>query len=292
MENEILLPQVVNDLIVVDQMPVITDNLRSLKPLIEEETQKILSLPCTEETIATIKKFRAKLNKDAQELDKQRKFIKKTIMAPYDAMEAVYKDCVGDLYAKADAQLRDKINAVQGSILAEKAANVAAYFDEYILTCKHIKPGFVSFDQAGVHVTMSVSEKRLKEECKAFLDRVDEEVASVHGMDRPIEILVEYRKTLNLAQAISIVQSRTKEYEAYERLREVQEAEEEEPDEIVEEEANAVPAAEEAPTAAPMADPEEVIEEPVFKATFTVTATLSKLKELKNFLNNGGYEYV
>ena len=52
----------INDLIVVEQLPIIVQHLRGVKANAEREVQDALSLACTEETVQVVKKRRAELN--------------------------------------------------------------------------------------------------------------------------------------------------------------------------------------------------------------------------------------
>ena len=105
-----------NNLIVVKQLPVIEDQLLAVKNSIEERVATALSLVCTEETYKDIKKVRSELNKEYAELEKRRKEIKGQILAPYESFEGVYKECAGDMYAKADRELGAKIKEVEDGL--------------------------------------------------------------------------------------------------------------------------------------------------------------------------------
>ena len=51
-------------------------------------------------------------------------------MAPYDTFEAVYKECVTDVFGPADKQLAQRIAEVEDGLKQDKAAKVVAYFSE------------------------------------------------------------------------------------------------------------------------------------------------------------------
>ena len=99
----------INDLIVVEQLPIIVQHLRGVKANAEREMQDALSLACTEETVQVVKKRRAELNSAFKDLEARRKAVKKEVMAPYDTFEAVYKECVTDVFGPADRQLAQRI---------------------------------------------------------------------------------------------------------------------------------------------------------------------------------------
>lgn len=102
-----------NELIKVVSLPVIEERLRTLEPEIKAIVDDATSLVCTEETIQAVKAKRAELNKLAADLENQRKYVKSAIMAPYNAFEAVYKECAIDVLKAADVALKGKIDAVE-----------------------------------------------------------------------------------------------------------------------------------------------------------------------------------
>ena len=100
-----------NELIKVVQLPVIEEQLRSMKETVDKRVEEALSLVCTEETIQTVISARAELNKEFQELEEQRKEVKKAVLSPYERFETVYKECVSDAFKRADAALKSKVDA-------------------------------------------------------------------------------------------------------------------------------------------------------------------------------------
>ena len=58
----------INDLIVVEQLPIIVQHLRGVKANAEREVQDALSLACTEETVQVVKRRRAELNSAFKDL--------------------------------------------------------------------------------------------------------------------------------------------------------------------------------------------------------------------------------
>ena len=75
-----------NELIKVVQLPVIEEQLRSMKEAVDKRVEEALSLVCTEETIQTVKSARAELNKEFQALEEQRKEVKRPYLAPMNGL--------------------------------------------------------------------------------------------------------------------------------------------------------------------------------------------------------------
>lgn len=270
-----------SEIIVVEQMPVIREQLQTIKAEVTEKVEHALSLLCTEETVQEVKKSRAELSKDFREWEEKRKEVKKAVLSPYEQFEAVYKDCITDVFKKADAELKAKIDTVESELKAQKRLEVFEYFEEYKAS-KNI-PISVTFDELGIVVTLSASVKSLKEKAKAFIDKVCDDLDLIETQEYKDEIFYEYKRTKNVAGAIKTVVERHKEIEAAKELERIAK----ERQAAFEEAAKKV--AEVAEPAEPIAPP--VVDEPLLIVTFTVTATRQKLIELKEFLKKGDYKY-
>ena len=260
------------------------EQLQTIKADVTARVDDALSLACTEETVKAVKQARSDLNKEFKDWETKRGEVKKAIMSPYEQFEAVYKNCITDVFRKADTELKDKLAEVENGVKERKAAEVKAYFEEYT---KSLNIDFLTFERSGVKVGLSDSLKKLKENAKAFIDRVSDDLNLIETQEHSTEILVEYKKSLSVSSAITTVVERYKASEAEkereaERQRLEQQAKEAEKavDEII-----TVP---EEPVITP-----PTVEESSCITTFTITvsAPRSKWRELKDFLNNGGYKY-
>ncbi len=269
------------EMIAVKQLPIIVEQLQQVKAEVAAKVDFALRLVCTEDTVKDVKKVRSELNKELAEYEASRKAVKKAILTPYEQFEVVYKDCVSDTYKKADTELKHKIDSVENELKAQKAAEVKAYFGEY-LQSKGID--FVTFESAHINVTLSASMKSLKEQAKAFIDKIADDLALIDTQEHKDDILYEYKQSLNVANAITAVANR---YKAFERAKAKEE--ERKAREQAEAEATAKVEAVAPPTVEPIAPPVE--EEKTYTLKFTVRGTMPQLKALKEFLNNGGYDY-
>ena len=70
-------PMLADSLIVVQQLPVIKEQLHSIKAQAQASVAEALALVCTEETLKVVKEQRAKLNRDRKDLDDRRAVVKK-----------------------------------------------------------------------------------------------------------------------------------------------------------------------------------------------------------------------
>lgn len=258
----------IKDLIEVKQIPIIEEQLKSVSAVIDERVKNATSLVCTEETVKTIKEVRAELNKELKEFETKRKEVKEQVLKPYNDFENIYKEYISDKFRNADLILKGRIEVVENELKAKKEKEVTDYFEEYKLANEI---DFVTYEQAKINVTLSASLKSLKEQAKVFIDKVSDDLKLIATQEHKTEILVEYKQTLNVSNSITTVNNRFKAI-AEEKTKQEKVEENKVIQEIKKEEI--------------LTKPEEIL-----TLNFTVKATLTKLKELKQFLENGGYDY-
>lgn len=275
----------IKDLIEVKQLPVIEEQLRSVSTVIDERVKNATSLVCTEESVKTIKEIRAELNKDYKEFENKRKLVKEQVLKPYNDFENVYKECISDKFRNADIILKGKIDNVENELKAKKEKEIKEYFEEY-KTANNID--FITYGQARINVTLSVSMKSLKEQAKQFIDKIVDDLKLIETQEHKTEILVEYKQTLNVSQAITSVTNRFKAIEEEKKRQEqkVVHIEMNENHEITQKSYEQL----ENTFNKPLEQPKEENEE-ILTLKFAVRGTRTKLKELKQFLESGGYYY-
>lgn len=287
-ENIIEQTQGEDGLIVVKQLPVIEEQLKAIKELFQQGAAAALSLECTEETLQTVKKKRAELTKVFSALEAKRKEAKKAILSPYEAFEQVYRECVTEVYVPCDKELAAKIHEVEDGLKAQKRASAEEYFTEY---CASKQIDFLSFDRLGISITLTASKKALREQIKSAIDKVSEELLLIATQENPDEILVEYKTSLNVAQAITLVSNRHKAIEDERRRKEAAQA-------LAMEKAQAAAKVEEVtetiqpPKAESIEETPPITQKPkVYKVAFSVIGTIEQIRALKQFLTEGEYQY-
>ena len=273
-----------NEIIVVKQLPVIVEQLQTIKADVTARTNDAMSLVCNEDTVKEVKAVRAELNKELKYWEEKRKEVKAAVMQPYDQFEMVYKDCITNVFKNADADLKGKIDSVESQLKEEKLAEVKAYFDEY--RDSKIDDGikWLVFGRANINVTLSASMKSLKEQAKAFIDRICEDLNLIETQEHKDEILYEYRQNLNVSASITTVVNRYKAIEA-EKAREAERQAKLEAEQKAAEKVESVVETLTPPIAPP------VEEEEILPLMLTIYGTRSKLDELKVYLERNGYEY-
>ena len=286
------------DLIVVKQLPQIEEHLKELSLEVEQKVENAKSLVCTEENVTTIKQIRASLNKEFKEVENQRKIVKEQILAPYMQFEEIYNMYISDKYKSADNDLKEKIDSTENELKNIKEQEIKDYFEEYK---KANNIDFVTYSQARINVTLSASRKSLKEQAKQFIDKIVDDLKLIDTQEHKTEILVEYKQSLNVSQAITSVTNRFKAIEEEKKRQEelkrkqLEEAQRRADESIrAQTEAtrqaleNFIPKTEETILQAPVIEEKQ---EEILTLRFTVKGTRTKLRELKQFLENGGYDY-
>lgn len=272
------------DLIIVKQLPQIEEHLKELSVEIEEKVENAKNLVCTEESVKTIKQVRADLNKEFKELEVQRKTVKEQILAPYMQFEEVYKTYISEKYKSADIDLKQKIDNVEDELKEQKEQEIKDYFEEYKVA-NNID--FVNYEQAKINVTLTASKKSLKEQAKVFIDKIIDDLKLIETQECKDEILVEYKQNLNVSRAIQEVANRHK---LLEEERKRQEKWKKTEQVIIDSAKKSDKYAEEVEV---LQSPVEELQdqEDILTLKFTVKGTRTKLRELKQFLENGGYDY-
>lgn len=220
------LPEVIPaELIQVVQLPVIKEYLHSMKESVDRRVSEALSMVCTEETIQAVKAERAALNREFSDMEDRRKAVKAAIMKPYDDFEATYKECVSDAYKAADASLRGKIADVESEQKRRCEEGLRAYFSEL---CEVHHLDWLEYEQAGIRVDMASAKAKtpikLRKQLEEFVARVNDGVNLINSMEDAEEIMVEFRRTLDAAQAIGAVKERRRRIEEERAAKEARDA--------------------------------------------------------------------
>lgn len=266
-------------LIVVKQLPIIEEQLKNLSSEIDKKVANAMSLVVSDETVKEVKKIRAELNAEFKELETQRKMVKEKVLKPYNEFEEVYKTYVSEKYKTADNDLKTKIDEVEGEQKKIKGIEVSEYFVEYAkqnnLDWLVENPEY--YTMANINVTLSASMKSLKEQAKEFIDKVNDDLKLIETQDHKIEILAEYKRSLNVSYAITSITDRFKrEEEEKQRQEELQKQKEEDAKVIEKVDEN-------------LKSPVE--EEKIYTMTFKVSGTMEQLKGIKKYLESVGIKY-
>ena len=276
-------------LIVVSQLPEIQENLRQLRDSWEQRAADAASMICTEETVQSLKDMRAEMRKEFQAADSVRKAAKEKYLAPWNAVEATFKDCVKDAFTRADESLKSTINGFEMELKQKCYDDLKIWYTE-LIHVEHID--FLTLDQAmalaGVKIGLDDAKRntprRLQDAVANVVSKIALNLEDISKMDDAPEIMAEFKLCLDLGRAVANVQGRKRlvqaEKEAAEARRTAQEREK-----AAEEKVLAV--------APPVAQPKAQAADRVFeKYTFTVyNCTRSQLIRVRDFLKQEGINY-
>lgn len=274
------------NLIAIKQLPIVEERLHDLQLEWEQKAEDARSMVCTEETIQSVKAFRAQMRKDFDEVDALRKQIKQQLTAPAARLDDTFKRCVKDAYAKADATCAQKIMSIESDIRQRCEDGLRDYFAE-LCAVHHLD--WLTYEQAGIKVDMASAKaktpKKLREQLRDFVDCVAKDVKNISIFDYADEIMVEYQRMLDAPGAICVVHERHRRIEEQKAAKECLKSVREQETEIVRRvEALAPPVV----VKLPEKDPNEIIP----RLTFTcVDATRAKLRRVREFLNTEGIKY-
>lgn len=251
----------------------------------------------TDETLKSAKNTRTMLRKELDDFETQRKYIKEQVNAPYEAFEKAYKEHIKVHYDKADSTLKSKIDEVKNRLLDDKRGRIKDYFTEF---CAAQGIDFLIFERLPLNITLSDSDKSLKNEVANFVSEVSKSLQLIESLSDPdefkAEILTDYKQTLDVTRAIQNAQYRRQQREAELARIEAQRVAAEQARLVAEARAR-----ETAPLQAPeVVKPQEEIvkneavpapQEEILHYTLWVSGTRAQLRALRQFLETNNINY-
>ena len=303
------------ELITLKQAPIIV--YEKIKAVGQQIEAKIAELNLdnqlvTEDTLKSAKNTRTMLRKELAVFEEQRKFIKEQVNVPYKAFEKAYKEHIEVHYDKADSTLKAKIDEVQNRLLDDKRGRIKEYFTEL---CQSQGIDFLIFERLPLNITLSASDKSLKEQVAGFVSEVSKSLQLVESLNEPdefkAEMLTEYKQTLDVTRAIQNAQYRKQQREAelarieaqrvaaeQARLAAEARAKEQAPLQAPAQVNEVQPATPVQPAAPiqpePVQEATEAVQEDeneIVQSAFTVIGTRAQLRALRAFLDNNKIQY-
>lgn len=263
----------------------IESNMKEVKSYVENLNNYYKSVTFTEETLKEAKEEKAKINKFKKQVADYRKNIVAEYNKPIKLFEGTAKETeqlLTDTYNEINLQVTNFENKQKQL----KEQEIKEYFEEYRIA-NNID--FIKYEQAKINVTLTASMKSLKEQAKNFIDKIIDDLNLIETQEHKAEILVEYKQTLNVSSAITTVTNRFKaieeEKKKQEEIKRVQEN--------ITQMSNANISKETPSTAQQIIQtPKVETKEKLFTISFKVkNEPKSRLKLIKDFLENGGYDY-
>lgn len=272
----------INEIVKIETLPKIFYELEKVGEYLDVELAEIKKLDISEESKQSIKKLRANINDTLKQFEDKRKEIKNKCLEAYTLFEEKYNNEVKIKLTNASEDLKIAIDKIEREQIKQKEDEVYDFITENI-DANHLR-SILTIDEVieygKLKINLSTSLKSLKEDAKAFIERVANEVKLIELEDTPSNLLYEYEKNgFDLTKAKLTLIERQREIEELAKKREQVEevvVKEEEIAEYIEE----------------ITAPKEIIEEEqMLEVTFTVKGTKTQILQIKNLLIELGVEY-
>ena len=277
-------------LIQVTSLPQIQERLHALRERWEQYAADAEALVCTEDTVQAVKATRADMRREFDEADAARKAAKAAYMAPWDAVEAIYKECVSEAFKRADGALKGKIGEFEDELKAKCKAELESYHAEL---CAAHGIDFLSLDTAlhigglkiGLADAKSKTGKKLKTDLAEVVARIAVGVDQIGQMDEDdrAEIMAEYKQRFDVGAAVAAVDGRKRRIAAEKAAEDARRTQQEAAQDALERVAMVTPSRE-------VKEPQRASER-IFRITFTINCTREQGLKVREFLEREGIKY-
>lgn len=270
----------INEIVKIEQMPKVFSQLEKIGKYIDKQIKDIDKLECTEENKQEVKKRRTEINKTLELLDDRRKYIKTKLLEPYEIFNKKYEEECKIKLSNASNLLKEKIDFIEETQKKEKEIELREFVKEH---CKANNVEII-FEKIGLNITLSASMKSLKEQAKAFIEKVASDLKLIEMEEYSNEILFEYNNCMDYVEAKTKVLERHKQLEEIQKQQENRNEIEQKEEEIIEKVDEAIE----------ITAPTEIVEEldntpSVYQ--FEVKATKEQIKKIIDFMKELGVEY-
>ena len=279
-----------NEIVKIETMPKIFEQLEVIGKYIDESLKDIDKLECTEENKQMVKKKRAEINNTLKVLESKRLEIKRAINEPYEVFNAKYEETIKNKLNEADNALKMRINAIEEEQLNSKRDILIDFAIEYFK--KYNMPAYVTFESIGLNITLSASEKSLKEQIVSFCERINSDLQLIRLEEYGAEIENEYMlNNFDYAKAKLTVIERHNRIEELEKQKQANQIIKEQQEKIIEEVNSALDGEITAPQEIVDKLNEDIKFEERFECSFKVWATKEELMKIKELLKELGVKY-
>lgn len=270
-----------NELIKVVSLPQIEERVHALKSEVDRRVSESISLVCTEETVQSVKERRTGNRELTAYIKEQLRQAEEALLSPFNFIkEYCKKELIAPLEALDEQQKKAILEVEDGVIKARCEEGLRNYFSE-LCAVNHVE--WLRYEQSGIKVDMASSKAKtptkLRKQLLEFVERVSSDVTTISGMEGATEILVEYKEHLDLGASIATVCDRHRRMEA-------ENQEQEQRQEALDRDAESVSRVD-ALTAPVVVQENEL----TYQCTFTVHATKSQLRAIKEFLEKENIQY-
>lgn len=263
----------------------IEDNIKKVKEYAIKVKEYYTGVVFTAGTKEDAEKEKADINK----FKKQVEDFRKQIVAKYNEPIKLFEDTAKEtekLLKETYDLINVQVKAFDDEQLEKVKEKVESYFNEYAQS-KNVD--FVNFSQMNISVTKGLLTstgnltKKIQDQINEFIDRCAKDVDLINTLEHKEEILIEYKKTLKSAESIAMVMDRYKQLEYMKKEKESAKEQVINDEEMLKKiDSLSAPKVEKKTNE----NQEEILE-----LKFKVRHTRAKLIALKEFLDNGGYDY-
>ena len=198
-----------SEIVKLELTPKITHRIEEVAQEVKQriDSLNIDKLVATDQTLKSLKKLRADLNKELATFETQRKAIKTAVLNPYSEFESLYNPKIKQEYEMAVLKLGEGINSVEIELRGARRDKLQAYFEAQRVSTGYT---FLEFDKMGLSINLSIPDKSYIEQIDAFFEKVSQDLALIDTQENKEKILAEYKLTLNASSAIVAVTDRLK----------------------------------------------------------------------------------
>lgn len=289
----------INEIVKVKKLPEIYQQLDKINEIVIEKTKNIdeilekiskLSDEEQEEQKFEVKDYKTYLNSLKKDLETRRIEIKKSILAPYEDFEKVYKDKTTKVLDVGITKLTNAINTIETKQIQNKVDELVVFFNEYALYY-HVE-NILTFDSIPIKINLSTSLNSLKKQIVAYCEKVSNDIVAISNEEFRDEILLEYQNNgYDYTKAKITITDRHKKLEEMQKQQEKVELEVSEEEKVIQNVQTLC--------SAPVEIDEEVDNENDLEISFTIKTTKEiyqkllkdKLQEFKHFLQVNNIEY-
>lgn len=187
--------------------PKIETNIEAAAKEIDKliDSLEIDKMVATEATKKSLKETNSKLSRLELTYEESRKALKTSLLESYDEMMPTYKEKILEKIKIAKDKLSKKIIFVEDAQRKKKRDSLESLFMEH---CSFHDIDFVEFEDVGLKINISASDKKLAEQLNEYFFKMGEEIATIEALANSDDVMVEYRKNKNFALSVKIVQDR------------------------------------------------------------------------------------
>lgn len=258
----------------------IEDNITEVRKFAIQLKEYYSKIVWSNETLAEAKEEKANVNKFKDKVATFRKNIVSEYNKPIALFETTAKE-TEKLLQETYNSINEQVQSFE-EIKKEEIKNQCVY---YFNECaKSYNIDFINFDNMNLNITLSMATpkgdltKKVIDTINEYVDKINKDIELINTQEHSTEIMVEYKKTLNVSQSIINVNQRIEQIK-------LEEQKQEEIKQMKQEEQQRVEKIEVEVLTAPKEQEKE------YSLSFKVIGTMDQLRQLKQFLEAGGYNY-